>query len=111
MLLNVWRRGCFGLIGQDEGSLARPQQLQLLADLQLLLRRAFLQLLDALAAIVVLALQTGVVFFKLADFAPFLHQGRDALWTPQRHVSIDTDQNENEQHGDAADEVMQLQPL
>jgi hypothetical protein len=101
----------FGLIGKDEGSLAGPKQFQLLANLQLLLGRAFLQLLDALAAIVVLALKTGVVLFKLTDFAPFIHQGRNALRTAQRHVSIHANQNENDQHGNAPEEVMHSQQI
>jgi hypothetical protein len=101
----------FGLIRQNKRCLARSQQLQLLADLQFLFGGTFLKLLDALAAIVVLALETGVVLFKLTDFAPFIHQGGDALGATQRHVSIHADQNEDDQHGNAPDEVMHSQQI
>ena len=79
----------FRLIGQNERRLARPKQLQLLADLEFLLGRAVLQLLDAFAPVVVLALQAGVVLFEPAYLLPLVHQRGNALGTPQRKVSID----------------------
>ena len=79
----------FRLIGQNERRLARPKQLQLLADLEFLLGRAVLQLLDAFAPVVVLPLQAGVVLLEPAYLLPLVHQRGNALGTPQRKVSID----------------------
>jgi hypothetical protein len=78
-----------GLIGQNERRLARPKQLQLLANFEFLLGGAVLQLFDAIAPIVVLALQTGVFLLEPAYILPFVHERGNALGTPQRKVSID----------------------
>ena len=59
-----------GLLRQDERCLAGPQKFQLLSNLQLLLGGAAFQLLDALAPIIVLALEIGVLFFQLANLGP-----------------------------------------
>jgi hypothetical protein len=101
--------GLLGLIRKNERRLAWPQQLQLLPDLEFLLRRAVLQLFDAIAPVVVLALQTGVLLLEPPYLAPFVHQRGDALRAPQRHVSIHAYQNKNDQDSSPADEMMQSQ--
>src|SRR5580700_9486813 len=72
-----------GLIRKNERGLAGTHQLQLLANLQLLRGRIFLQLLNAVAPILILALQIGVVFFERANLAPLLAQRRQALRSSQ----------------------------
>jgi len=79
------------LIGQNERRLARAKELQLLANLEFLLGRAVLQLLDAFAPVVVLALHIRVFLFEPAYLLPLVHQRGNALGTPQRKVTIDSD--------------------
>jgi hypothetical protein len=100
-----------GLLRQNEGRLARPQKLQLFTDLQFLFRRTVLQLLDTITAVIVLPLQTGVLLFEPAYFAPFIHKRWNALRTPQREVAIDAYQYKNGQDSNATDEMMHSQRL
>src|SRR5579863_4363238 len=88
--------------GKNERSLARAEQLQLLADLELLLGGVGLELLDAVPAVVVFALDRGVLLFHFADLIPLLAQGRDPLGTSQRPVSERADQDDDTPENDAA---------
>jgi hypothetical protein len=90
------------LLRQDEGSFAGPQQLQPLANLQFLLGRVVLQLKDALAAVVVLALQSRVILFQFANLIPLFPERGNALGAAQRPVTERRDQREDNQECDAA---------
>ena len=106
------RRGPrLGFIRQNERSFAWPEQLQLFADLQLLFGGALLKPANAIAPVIVFALQVGVVLFQLADLAPFFHQSGDSLGASQGHVAVKADQPEDEKQRDTSDEIMQSQCL
>ena len=64
----------FRSVGQNESRLARFQELQLLADLHLLLARALLQAADPIAAVLDLAGHRRVLILQVADLAAFLQQ-------------------------------------
>jgi len=69
----------FGPVRKNESRLPRTLELQLLADLHFLLAGALLQAADAVAAMLDLASQSGVLLLKLADFSALLKQGLQAL--------------------------------
>jgi YihY family inner membrane protein len=68
-----------GGIRKDERRLARPQQLQLLADFHFLLGGALFQSFDALAAALVFGGFGGVLLFQLAHFLALVEQRGNAL--------------------------------
>jgi hypothetical protein len=101
--------GLSGLFGKNERCLAGAQQLEALANFQFLLGRILLELLDAIAAVVVLALEGGVVFFQLANVIPLLTKGGQALRAAQRPVAVGGHEREDDQKDDAANGLVRLQ--
>ena len=64
--------------------------------LEFLLGRTALELLNPIPAIIVLALQIGVLFFQLTDLGPLLFQSGQTLWTAQFRQTISADQCKND---------------
>src|SRR5579871_601649 len=94
---------------KNERCFTRPQQLQLLANLELLLCGIALELLDAVAAVIVFALNGGVLLLHLADLVPFLAQRGKPVRTPQRSVSHHAREYEHTPENDAAHGIRNLQ--
>src|SRR5258706_1571502 len=105
----LWRR-----LGEDEGCFAGPRQLQLLANLHLLLATALFQTKDALFALLVLVRQRDVALLKPADLAALLKQGLETLRTEEERHSIARHQryrqNGSNAPAGAVEEGLQRQP-
>ena len=65
-----------------------PQQLQPLANLELLSWTARLQQFDAVTLALVLGIESGILFLKVADLTPLLRQGAESVRSTQSHYAI-----------------------
>jgi len=94
MLLRLSIRRCGRRLGgfrQNERRFALAEHVQLLADLHPLLFRTVLQLLDALAPVLILMLHHRIVLLQIADHLPLLEQRGNALRAAQHYVAVDAD--------------------
>lgn len=73
---------------ENEGGFARTQQLELLTDLDFLLRRVLLQAENALSASLIFGSLGRVLFLELTDFTTLVEQSGNTLRPTQRYQPV-----------------------